>query len=378
MADLRPRPSGAHRWMHCPGSVYAESKYPDRASPAALEGTAAHAVAEFCLSHQHLLQAKYDRTHCEGVEVTDEMLEAVQVYLDFIAKHVKSVPLVKMYVETKVIVPDTNLEGTADCVLIQPMGALHIIDYKHGAGVPVYAEGNPQLRIYALGALSLFEQFLPERVLMTIVQPRCFGKREKVDTVETTVSELLAWGRTTLAAAYDLACRDDSPRYAGDWCRFCAARFDCPTRENEAMELAQAFDTLPVASIPPEKLRVILQKKPIVDRFFKDIEERVKRELEAGILESQQVGYKRVCTRTTRSWIDESEAVVALSALGVCPYKQKVLTPAQVEKELKKEGIDTNLDELIERKQSTGLVPITDKRPEIQSLEFGNLENNDE
>ena len=62
--------------------------------------------------------------------------------------------------------------GTGDAVIVADH-ELHIIDFKYGVGVLVEAEGNPQMRCYALGALDTYDGIYDiETVKMTIFQPR--------------------------------------------------------------------------------------------------------------------------------------------------------------------------------------------------------------
>ena len=64
--------------------------------------------------------------------------------------------------------------GTGDCVIIAD-GTLYIIDYKHGKGVEVSAEGNPQMMLYALGALELFDGIYDMRCVRTAGRTGCFN-----------------------------------------------------------------------------------------------------------------------------------------------------------------------------------------------------------
>ena len=67
-----------------------------------------------------------------------------------------------MFVEKQVdysnYVPDGF--GTSDCIIVCGEN-LHIIDFKYGKGVPVSAEDNPQMKLYALGAVNLYQMFYP-------------------------------------------------------------------------------------------------------------------------------------------------------------------------------------------------------------------------
>ena len=158
--------SGAHRWMHCIPSAKLEEQFPDTTFQAAKEGTLAHEIAEAKLLHyfdtlnfkksqlkRRLNKAKKSELYASEMEhFTDE-------YLDFAKASAMA------YDATPHVAIEKRLDlteyipggfGTADCVIIGD-GVLHIIDLKYGKGVPVSAENNPQMMIYALGAIKAYE-----------------------------------------------------------------------------------------------------------------------------------------------------------------------------------------------------------------------------
>ena len=79
--------------------------------------------------------------------------------------------------------------GTSDAIIISD-GTLHVVDYKHGLGVLVEADNNPQMMCYALGALELFDAIYDiDTVAMTVYQPR----RQNVSTFEMSKDDLYRW-----------------------------------------------------------------------------------------------------------------------------------------------------------------------------------------
>ncbi len=126
--------------------------------------------------------------------------------------------------------------GTCDCVMLGG-DTLDIVDYKHGKGVPVAAEGNAQMRLYALGALLKYEPFyggMIQNVRMTIVQPRI----QDVPSSETlTVDALKAWGESVKPIAQK-AFSGFGEFVPGDHCRFCRGKAQCRARAaaNTALE----------------------------------------------------------------------------------------------------------------------------------------------
>ena len=131
----------------------------------------------------------------------DEMQGYTDTYLDY----VKSLSLgfentpsamVEKHIDLDMYIPSLPEEdpagGTADCILIGG-GVLHIIDFKYGKGVPVSAEGNPQLSLYALGAYEAYKILYPiERIELHIVQPRISDEPSEWGC---SLTELLAFGR---------------------------------------------------------------------------------------------------------------------------------------------------------------------------------------
>lgn len=356
--------------MHCAGSVLAESRFPDETSPWALEGTVAHKVGEYNLLQRNTV-VSYPKKAEEGVDVDREMLSHVQVYVSACCGMLG--PNGRMSVESRLNLDplEIALGGTGDCVVVNPFSDVNILDLKYGAGVPVDAKENPQLMIYLLAAALKYADYMPEKGTCTIVQPRCFAKPQKVDTWETDLTELKEWGVEVLVPAYKACFADDPPRHAGEWCRFCKARFDCEARDREAMSAAQAaFDVIPVSELGPDRLREIMEKAPLIRGFLSDIAERVAKELEEGTLLSADVGFKRVAGRSSKKWIDEEMAAAALTAVGIEAYEPKLLSPAKALKAIKQEGLDTEITDLISVSRGSLVVPVDDKREELQNMQF--------
>ena len=189
-------PSGAHRWLNCTPSARLEQEFDDKESEAAKEGTAAHALCE------HKLKKALHRRSKRPVSDydSDEMEECSDAYVDFVveqyelAKQVCSDPivLIEQHLDFSCYVPDGF--GTGDCIIISD-DKLHIVDFKYGQGVLVDAEENPQMKLYALGALDIYDALYDiKEVSMTIFQPR----RENVSTWTITVEELKNWAENDL------------------------------------------------------------------------------------------------------------------------------------------------------------------------------------
>lgn len=246
-AHARLSPSSAKRWMTCPGSVAAIAACPvqDTPSEAAAEGTAAHALAEILLRERIALRGQGELLRQWQAEYGDrydanEMEAGVMPYVNFVSEAWDDLggrKLARLLLEQRVHVID-GVYGTADAVIISDKKrVLHVIDLKFGRGVRVGAEGNPQLRCYALGALRDAELELEiEEVWMTIVQPR-HRDGGHISTAVMTAEDLHDWEEELIVAA-GAAEDPDSPRVPSEeGCLFCPASPWCPERAAEVAEV---------------------------------------------------------------------------------------------------------------------------------------------
>ena len=362
--------SSSERWMACPGSIRLSEGMPNSSSSYAPEGTAAHALAERAL-RKGLDPDVWLDTEIEEVLVTEEMCGAVRVFVDFVRREAageKELMLEQRF-DLSPLSPPAPMFGTSDAVIWNPKSRLlHVIDYKHGQGVAVAAIENTQLRYYALGAVIALQK-QPRRIRMTIVQPRAAHADGIIRSDEIGFKELVLFKQSLFAAA--VRTQDpDAPLVTGDHCRFCPALAVCPAQKAKAVEIAQSeFDVLPIdgpplpAQLTPEQLGKVLEVAPMIEDWIKAVRNHV-----SGIIDSgaQVEGWKLVPKRANRKWADEEYATGYLEeALGGDAYTQKLISPAQAEKALKKIG--SKLDDSLVVKESSGtnLVPDTDPRPAL-------------
>jgi hypothetical protein len=200
------------RWANCPGSVLVSEGVENRSSAYADLGTAAHAIAEYALSNKVRritaaidTELKYvDHGEEKLVIITEEIADAVHVYLDHVYTILGSDIDAQLYVEQKFDLSNlyAGLFGTCDCIIWLPRTKeLHVIDYKHGAGKAVEVTENKQLRYYAVGAVFSLPGVDPKIINTTIVQPRCKHKDGAIRTEILGVVDLLAWSVELKAAA---------------------------------------------------------------------------------------------------------------------------------------------------------------------------------
>lgn len=113
--------------------------------------------------------------------------------------------------------------GTGDLIVISD-NVLEICDFKYGKGIEVSSENNPQMKLYALGALNLFGSLYDiKAVRMHIFQPRL----ENISISEISVDELTEWAETELKEKAGLAIKGEGKFLPGEHCRFCKARHCC-------------------------------------------------------------------------------------------------------------------------------------------------------
>jgi len=376
--------SGAYRWMVCPGSIAASRGMPDTSNVHSIEGTAAHQYAELCLTNnldpvEHFLSCTEAVQIVKGTEVTvtEEMAEAVKVYVDF----VKALPGGDKFVEHKFDLRQyfdgMPFGGTADFVAYDhDSKTLYVIDYKHGKGHAVEVENNSQLKYYALGAM-LTLGYAVQDVVMVVVQPRCNHPDGQVRQSVLSAVELLDF-MEELREAGKRALANNAPRVSGEHCRFCKAAALCPELAGAAQAMAKA-EFGPVVEYDAAKLKVSLDMLPLLEHWIKSVREFAYNEASRGRCPP---GYKLVEKRATRKWTDDFLVENWLKShdidLEVC-HETKLKSPAQMEKVLKPFGV--KLDDTLCTKESSGytLVPESDKRPEVRTLtaaaEFKPVEN---
>lgn len=366
--------SSAYRWIECPGSIQLSAGVEDDSSYYAKEGTAAHDLAATALKDQ-CDAVDYIGTSWAGGDTHflagDEMIEAVQVYLDAI--NGDAMPGDELYVEHKFTLEQVykGMFGTSDAVRLQPrQRLLRVYDFKYGAGIAVEAERNEQMQYYGLGAALSFKGF--DEVELVIVQPRAIHAAGPVRRWRLSILDLLEFQDDLRQAAIRTEA-PDAPLKAGDHCRFCPAKGFCPelrgAGERAAMvEFTEAGTNTPAAPnfLTPDQINRILRDADITEIWINAV-----REYAHGVLTSGQpvTGWKLVQKRANRVWADEMEAAMTLHALGVPEekiYVKKMVSPAAGEKLLPKK-VRTELSALIRPGVSSGttLARVEDPRPAL-------------
>lgn len=363
--------SSAYRWLACPPSAVAAEAYPDNGSKYAAEGTLAHEVAELfarCrLNGDWQIQPDTKESLAKRRGADAQMLSCAQGYADYIEEQIKqdgALTLLEVRVDYSPWVPGGF--GTCDCVILQG-DTMTVIDYKYGQGVQVSAEANPQLRLYALGALNDYGfAFDVKHIEMHIYQPRL--NNVSVDSI--SAADLLDWAENTVKPTALLASKGEGEYCAGDNCRFCPHAGRCRELTNACTAYVEAHDlrvAFPV--LAPHEVAEVLKMEPLISLWLK----RVREQALATLLDGGEVpGYKAVEGRGSRAWVDELRVAETLkdAGYGISDITEtKLLSVAQMEKSIGKQKANELLSSLIEKRAGSPTVaPVNDKRPAYDRL----------
>ena len=369
--------SGAHRWLECTPSAQLELQFPQSASEYAEEGTAAHELCELTARYWlgEISEAEYENQRDElakGKYYNAEMQECANDYAKFVAEKTAAAretcedafTALEVRVDFSKYVKDGF--GTGDCIIVSD-NVLEIIDFKYGKGVRVEAAGNPQMKLYALGAyLEYNTLFDIDSVRMTIFQPRLSGVQS---SDEITVKELLEWAEKYVKPRAKLAYKGEGEfAPSEEVCKFCRAKAQCKARADKNLKL---FDEAPdILLLTPEDAGKILEQAGDIQSWLADLESLVSSTLLAG----QPVeGWKMVEGRSNRRFADELKVVAAMKSAGYDEsllYERKLITLTQMEKDFGKKAVAETLGELIVKPQGKPtLAPAKDKRPEFRPEE---------
>lgn len=396
--------STATRWLNCPGSVALIATVPPLPeSPYAAEGTRAHQLAAHCLENG------YHNVFAGGEDAPDDMAAAVQTYLDAVYAEMAKAPDAELYVETTFafsqVGDGAEVYGSNDAIVYTPSTKrLAVFDYKHGVGVSVDAEDNPQLKFYAAGAYLSNPSWKVREVELVIVQPRARDadeagaiKRWPLDTVELLGFTGEIDGGVKAAKDVIANYSVSSPLFSetlktGSWCRWCDAAAICPLKASEALKAmtlhyADITDMSPerlptteqlAAAANPQRIADILKGIDILQAWANQVQEFAEAHLLAGTMEIP--GWKVVEKIGRRKWIAADDqiagylgAVFGLAEDDIRP--RKLVTLTEVEKQLKslkeaKEDIDAFMLKFT-IKESSGLTiaPATDRREAVNAAE---------
>lgn len=394
-------PSGAERWMNCTKSLGLSRKFLEtltpaqaetfaHANPAARQGTTAHKAGEVELAVRlgQISPEERDATLLElaimpddGEEYTDDMGEAVSVYVDLIQQFIEERGSDHVLIENRLeaavwLTGDHEddyhvISGSGDTVVLPTKSerSIVVVDYKHGEGHDVTVENNPQVRIYGLGALTLLTDddgnliTDVDEVVYYIVQPRTAGEGHTgIKEWRESLDDLLTWRDDVLAPALTAALYDDASAPAefkptplkmvdgdADTCQWCPAKGTCPALTMQRMNAADdLFDVIVEAeyedgpgafpetdTLDSATLGKLLTQIDGLVKIREDMRAEAQRRLHRG---EQVPGYKMVGYTPPRKWT--SDAAEELHDTHPAFFKEKMVTPKQALTLLKTEGVD--------------------------------------
>lgn len=380
-------PSAASRWLNCTPAPRLEAEFPESTSEYAEEGRLAHSVCELAARKKFTVMT--NRTYNSQLKKLkadpkwdDEMLATAATYVEHLTEHAMkyaNTPYVALEVRVDIADYVPEAFGTCDCVMIGG-DELIITDYKHGKGIPVSAQDNPQMMLYALGALKLYRPIYGDaikRVSMYIDQPRL----DSYGGCSMEVSALLAWGESIKpkAAAAFMGAGEFAP---GEWCRFCRAKANCRARADQNTALEDFKDCIPLGRSPAmqaeydttgfkpsncltdDEIGALLVKAEELVAWYNDLKEYA---LTACLNGKTIPGWKAVEGRSTRAWTDQDAALAALMAGGVeeaIIYDRVPKTLTQLEKVIGKQRFEELVGGMITKPPGKpALAAESDKRP---------------
>ncbi|MGP5206449.1 DUF2800 domain-containing protein [Corynebacterium casei] len=359
--------SGSARWLNCIPSPLLEEQYPDSDSEAAAEGTAAHELAEYKLrvlkgsKFQQRPTSQWDSEEMESH--TDDYADHVMATL---AHAQETSPAATLLIEHRLdfshLVPDGF--GTGDAIIIAD-DTMTIIDLKYGKGVEVSAEANPQMRLYALGALHQFGMIYDIRkVKMVIFQPRL--NNTSIDEIDA--QELIQWGETVVKPTAQIAMAGEGELSPGDWCQFCKHAPACPALAKQYFDVVPMQDAQPAAPAPDTlsdaQIANIVTWSGDLKKWLTAVEKHALDEANNG---KTYPGLKLVEGRSVRKYTDEEQVAQKVEQLGHEPYEKKLRGITAMTKLLGKKTFDTELGELLHKPEGKPtLVPESDKRQALQ------------
>ncbi len=324
--------SSAERWINCPGSAHLASLYPQTTSDAAEEGSLAHELAQILISYNagdltkaektkqtNALKKKVDAFYEAHKDMTgsfDAMQKILEPYVDYVwatFQEVKktdpaAVIMTERRVDFSAYVPGGF--GTSDVVIIGG-GCATVIDLKYGKGVPVSAVNNPQIRLYALGALAEFDILYEfDRMKVVIYQPRL----DSVTEEELTVEDLKTWAEKVVKPAAEEAA-GDAPHYQpGSWCdsHFCPAAAKCKARAKWLLAV-EKYAVKDPALLTDEEIGEILPRLDALQSFGKKIQDYAVGAITTG---HAIPGWKVIEGRSNRKYKDEDKVAAAAIQAG--------------------------------------------------------------
>lgn len=380
--------SGASRWMNCTPSAQLEAKYGVKTdSKYAAEGTLAHELAELLLT-SFLKRQEPPAKQIAAIEnnpfYASDMPDYVAQYVEYCQGAYRE--LLKLYPQDTEMRIESKLDlsryvpesfGTADCIVVGG-DTMEVIDLKYGKGVVVYADDNPQLKLYALGAYDLLGMLYDiKTVRLIIVQPRL----DSISSWELSLDDLLDWAENELREKAHLAYTGQGEPTIGAWCKFCSVKSRCTALYQESLDIAyDVFDNdiTDPRIMTDEQVSDILSRSDLITDFLDAVKEYA---LNQALEGKSWSNFKLVEGRSVRKF-DAEDSVIAAVLEKSFPdvpreefFTSKIKGITDLEKLLGKKKFSEMLgDYIVKPVGKPTLVSAADKRPAIDPLEQARLD----
>lgn len=365
--------SAANRWLACSKSALAESIYPNQDTEYTREGTLAHEIAEAYARQRinqngvptNVLDSEIEKEKSSDPSYSPEMLRHAENYASYIEEHLSSDSdsvLLEQRIDFSEWVPEGF--GTADCILLSN-DTITVIDYKYGKGVSVSAENNPQMKLYALGALYQYGLALNiSRFVLCIYQPRL----DNVSEWSITTEELVLWADNVLRPKAKTAYEGRGRYNAGKHCKFCRHAGRCRALAKTHQTRVKFNGYLrTVEHLTDEEINAILREKKQIEEWLKSVERNALNRILAG---ETIEGLKLVEGRSDRTWEKPDEVSAVLQTAGYTASAifepMTIKTVAQMENLVGKKQLNSLVGDFIVRQPGKPTVTVTeDKRPDF-------------
>lgn len=362
--------SGASRWMNCTPSARLEELLPEKGTTVfAAEGTLAHEFGDLQLRFfnkeitKRKLNSELKKLRAHKL-YTPEMEGEVEKYTTYVIEEFNAAPKgAELMVERRLDFSHLVEEGfgTGDATIAAD-DTLDVIDLKYGMGIKVYADENPQLMLYGIGALRMVDLMYDiKKVRLSIVQPRL----DHISAWEISTEDLEKWGEEEVKTKAEIAYEGGGEQVPGDWCKWCKVKPKCAALAKQSMSLAK-FDFKDPQMLTDDEIFEVREKQALLVEWAKSVTDYMHKEAVEG---KKWTGFKLVEGRSNRRWADEQETAKFLKEHG---YKEKDFMQTKLKgiTAISKLAGDLELGDLMVKPPGAPtLVEEKDPRPEMGSAE---------
>lgn len=280
-------PSGAKLWLHSPGCWYEEAPelteeeqaFIDQFRPpstAADEGTLGHEIVERLLRREYDIEPKKARplrklrkSKFYSYELERRATWSANQAIEIIDNYEGAIDNLAFEQRVHCKKIHEELWGTSDVVIVAG-NVLHIVDFKFGR-LPIHAADNPQLAIYAYGAMETLDLWgKVDTIRGTIVQPRNYD----IDETTFTAKALRKWGRRTVKPAAKATANRTGPMDPSvETCRYCKHRVTDAKHRQVFLEAIGGIDamTKDLTKMDLEEIEAIAANAPALKQWLDDV-----------------------------------------------------------------------------------------------------------